>query len=81
MINTKKLYVSSTILRTIIGGLISNSTIILSVKKLTNKDALILTVLILITKSSSCITLAVTKANSVNHTKFLEKMHPIQITK
>lgn len=55
--------------------------IILNVKKLTKKDALIKIVLLHIIKFSSFIILAVTKVSFVKLMRFLEKMPPTQIIK
>lgn len=64
-----------------IEDLISRFMIILNVKKLTKKDALIKIALFHIIKFSSFIILAVTKVSSVKLMKFLEKMPPTQIIK
>lgn len=64
-----------------IEDLISRFMIILNVKKLTKKDALIKIALLHIIKFSSFIILAVTKVSFVKLMRFLEKMPPTQIIK
>lgn len=76
-----KIYVSSIIIKMTIEDLISRFMIILNVKKLTKKDALIKIVLLHIIKFSSFIILAVTKVSFVKLMRFLEKMPPTQIIK
>jgi hypothetical protein len=71
-----KIYVSFTITTMTIEGQTSNAMTIPNAKKSIKKDAMMLIALTRITKLSSYITQAVTKVNSVKHTKFLEKMHP-----